>query len=364
MQTLGAYTGGRDNNFNLMRFVAAMMVIVSHSFVLATGDLHDEPWHTRLGITPGSLAVEIFFVASGYLVTASIYHRGNVLQFAIARGARIFPGLAVAVVSSTLLLGLVFSTLPFGEFISNRQTWSYLVRNIVLELPGGLSWSLPGVFDNHVSGNAVNGSLWTLVEEVRMYGLLALLWLGLRVLRVPPARWIGPVALGVAVIGYAWHFGSRGDETLTALPRLMALFFAGSTMYVWRDRIPASWALFGVLLAVTLLSALDRTAFGIVWLFTLPYLVLFLALVPGGPVREFNRFSDISYGLYIYAFPVQKAVVALWVGITPLALIGVSSLVTGLLAIASWRLVEHPALRLKDRFGPGARAGGVGLSRA
>ncbi len=349
MQTFGTYTGGRDNNFNLLRFTAALMVIVSHSFVLCTGNAHDEPWHTRLGITPGSLAVDMFFIASGYLVTASIWHRGSVPQFVWARVLRIYPGLAVAVISTTLVFGIFFSTFSFSEFLAQRDTWRYVVRNIALVIPGGLTWKLPGVFEDHVSGTAINGSLWTLPEEVRMYALLAATWFTIGLLRGSQRRLMGIVALAIVAAGFTWHFATRGDETLTATPRLMALFFTGAVFYIWRERIPATWPIFGSMLAATLLASIDRSVFSIVWLFTLPYLVLFFALVPAGPIRQFNRIGDYSYGLYIYAFPVQKIVIALLPAIGPWTVTAIATPITLVLAIASWYLIEHPALRLKDR---------------
>lgn len=348
MQALGTYAVGRDNNFNLLRFVAAMMVLVSHSFALATGKASAEPWHDQLGITPGSLAVDIFFVASGFLVTASLCLRGSVRQFILARALRIYPGLAVAVVSTTLVFGLFFSTLAFSDFIVQRDTWRYLIRNIVLLLPGGITWQLPGVFENHISGTAVNGSLWTLPEEVRVYLVLCAAWVGIGFFRGSQHRLIGLAALALAIAGLAWHFGTRGDASLTGAPRLMAMFFAGSAIYAWRNFIPASWPLFAGLLAVTLMATWDREVFGVVWLFTLPYLVLFFALVPAGPIRGFNRIGDYSYGLYIYAFPVQKIVVDLDPGIGAYEVMFWSALVTMGLAVASWYLVEERALRLKE----------------
>jgi peptidoglycan/LPS O-acetylase OafA/YrhL len=348
MRTLGSYTGNHDNNFNLMRALAAFAVIVSHSFVFRSGVADHEPWHAALGITPGSLAVDVFFIASGFLVTASLVHRGSVLQFVKARALRIYPALFVAVLSTTLFLGFFFGRLPFQEFVAAWDTVRYVVRNIVLVIPGGITWSVPGVFENHPSGPPINGSLWTLVEEVRMYGLLALTWLVLKLSGASPRRWIGPAALALVALGLVWHFATRGDSQLTAMPRLMAFFFAGSALYHWRDRIPASWPLFFACLAAMLLSALDRTAFGIVWPFALPYTVLFLALVPAGPIRQFNRVGDYSYGLYIYACPVQKVFVLLIPGIGPWMLTLVAGAVTLVLAVASWYLIEEPALRLKD----------------
>lgn len=349
MQLLGAYIGGRDNNFNLLRFTAAFMVLFSHSFALSTGDANTEPLRAWLAMTPGSIAVDIFFVASGFLVTGSLMARQNVLQFLVARALRIYPGLIVAVLLTTLVVGLFFSTYAFSEFITLRETWSYMFHNMTLVAPRGILFSLPGAFSSVPWAGVVNGSLWTLPYEVRMYALLAVVWVVLSLL-LKGARqvWAGRVSILIAVAALAWHFGSRGDSQITAGPQLTAMFFIGSAMYAYRNRIPMSWPLFLAACGITAVAALDSATFFYSYMVTLPYMVMFVAYVPGGAIRGFNKIGDVSYGLYIYAFPVQQVSVALIPGIGPWELLAVSSAGTLALAFVSWHLIEKPALALKD----------------
>lgn len=348
MQLLSTYVGGRDNNFNLLRFTAAFLVLFSHSFALSTGDAKTEPLRAWLGMTPGSIAVDVFFITSGFLVTGSLLARGSVIQFLAARALRIYPGLIVAVLLTTLVVGLFFSTYSFGELLWMRDTWSHVFRNTTLISPRGISFHLPGSFPNLPWAQVVNGSLWTLPYEVRMYATLAVLWLALSFLKNDRRLWMGRASVLVALLALAWHFTTRGQSQLTAGPQLTAMFFIGSAMYAYKDRIPMVWGAFWVALAVTLLASLDQRVFFYFYMVTLPYMVMFLAFVPGGAVRRFNRMGDVSYGLYIYAWPVQQISVALIPGIGPWQLFAVSSVGTLLLAFLSWHVVEKPALALKD----------------
>jgi peptidoglycan/LPS O-acetylase OafA/YrhL len=95
-------------------------------------------------------------------------------------------------------------------------------------------------------------------------------------------------------------------------------------------------------------SIVNQNLFFVVYNLVLAYMLLFLAYVPSGFVRAYNRLGDYSYGLYIYAFPVQQTAVALFPGISPLRLILISAPITVALAALSWHLVEKRALRLKS----------------
>ena len=108
---LGAHVGNRDNNFTLIRFIAASLVLFSHSFALSVGTASAEPLHTSLHITFGQIAVDVFFLTSGFLVTASLLARGSIKTFAKARCLRIYPGLIVAVLLTTLVIGWRFTVL-------------------------------------------------------------------------------------------------------------------------------------------------------------------------------------------------------------------------------------------------------------
>jgi len=169
--TLADYAVGRDNNFNLMRFIAASLVLLSHSYAL-TGVAQD-PLLAVSGMDFGHLAVDIFFVTSGFLVTGSLIKRADVRAFAGARLLRIVPGLLVANVVTVFVIGAIFTSLPLLDYLGKKDLYRFVFDNTIL-VTGDLRWTLPGVFADNPIKDAVNGSLWTLPYEVELYGLLLL----------------------------------------------------------------------------------------------------------------------------------------------------------------------------------------------
>lgn len=345
MMPLSQYVEGRDNNFNLLRVVAAFLVLFSHSFPLSTGHVDSEPLRQWLGITPGSIAVDIFFVTSGFLVTGSLIKREGVRQFLWARALRIYPALWVAVALTTLAVGACFTSWHPLRFAQSVWTWEHVLRNSTLLF--GVSYQLPGAFEHVPYATAVNGSLWTLPYELRMYGLLALLWLGVRGLGLPVKNAFTPVVVAVALAGLCAHLAFPDPQWEAA--GLLYMFFVGGALYALRAHVPMSWPIFAVSVALIVLSAWATVGFVWAYALLLPYVVMFLALVPAGPIRRFNRLGDYSYGIYVYAFPVQQATMALRPGTGQMELLALSSAITLVLAVASWHWIEKRALALKER---------------
>jgi peptidoglycan/LPS O-acetylase OafA/YrhL len=172
---LASASGNRDNNFNLIRILAAIAVLISHCFVLSTGDPEAEPLRSELGMTLGSIAVDIFFVTSGFLVTASILRSRSIVDFTCARVLRIFPGLFAMLLLTVFLMGTALTTLPWLEYISSPGVYAYALK--CGSLVTGVSYLLPGVFSENPYRGAVNGSLWTMPYEIRMYAIVALGWI-------------------------------------------------------------------------------------------------------------------------------------------------------------------------------------------
>lgn len=344
---LSDYAGSRDNNFNLIRFIAAMLVLYSHSFSLATGMADAEPMRTTLGITWGSIAVDVFFVTSGFLITGSYLSRNNFWRFTWARVLRILPGLLIAVFFCVFVVGLAFTTLPVSEYLAHTQTWKYLIKNSVLLL--GIEYRLPGVFETLPWEYAVNGSLWTLPYEVKMYIILAAILLSLeRMVRKVPGllRWsLGAIACVAVLCNIANHYFEVVNENAT---HLFSMFFVGAAFFVWRDKIPMSSGFCALALLSLLVVMPHKEPFFITYLVLLPYLVLFAAFVPAGGIRRFNRLGDYSYGIYIYAFPVQQAVAAMVAGVSVAGMVALSAPLTLLLAFISWHLVEKRFMKLKS----------------
>lgn len=349
---LSHYTLGRDNNFNLLRLVAATLVLITHSFALSIGRGDAEPLRASLGTTLGAIAVDVFFVTSGFLVTGSLLYRRSLREFIAARFLRIYPALWVALALTVIVVGLFFTTLSLGTFLADKLTWKYLARNATLLT--NIVYLLPGAFVDVPMKDAVNGSLWTLPEEIKMYLILAGLWMLALLAKVNPARWVAVACVSLGVLGVCSTLVLfvRGTNTIdTTLVTLGAMFFAGAALRVLQERVVVSHPVALGLFAALLLSAtLDRTMFGVLYRLAAPYLVLYLALVPAGSIRRFNAFGDYSYGMYIYAFPVQQALAHVWRGINPYQMMAASFVITLALAAVSWHLIEERALALKGRL--------------
>lgn len=127
------------------------------------------------------------------------------------------------------------------------------------------------------------------------------------------------------------------------------MFFVGATFYVLREYIVLSSWLFWALVIGLLLAIGNQHVFFVVYVFSIAYILFYLAYVPSGLVRRYNQLGDYSYGIYIYAFPVQQSIAALIPGVSVSQMILISAATTILLAALSWHLLERQALSLKAR---------------
>ena len=340
---------GRDNNFNLIRLAAALAVIFSHSVGVLGLPPEREVFFERLGFSLAEMAVDAFFVTSGFLVTASLINRKSVIAFAWARALRIFPALWVMLVLTVFGLGPVLTSLSLTDYLASPATREYFFKCATLIT--GVRFSLPGIFETLPLKGEFNGSLWTLPVEVRLYVYLAAGWLLLSLtprLRDKAPLVIAPAALAVVL---ATVLSARGSHRpLNGADIRILMFIYGVTLYVLRDRIHVGRAIMAALIGCLAIASFNQTAFFIVYLLCLAPLVIHLAYVPGGRVRRFNRLGDYSYGVYIYAFPIQQTLATL---IHPLSLglmVALSSGSTLAVAVLSWRLIERRALAHKEDF--------------
>lgn len=344
--TLADFTQGRDNNFHLIRAVAALAVLVTHSFALTFGSVEAEPLYTTYGVTLGTFAVDIFFIVSGLLVAASLMLRQNLIEFFWARFLRIYPALWVMLLLTVFGLGLWFTRFSTWDYLTDRMTWSYLLKCGTLIL--GVAYQLPGVFEHNAFRLGVNGSLWSMPREIQMYVGLVVLWVCCGWAGARRLRLFQVFALVVLCVSGAHMIRQVFTEVHgSQLARLTFMFFSGVNFYLHRERVRLSGRLFAVLAVALLLSLWHREAFLLVYSLSLGYLVLYLAYVPAGFVRHFNGLSDYSYGTYIYAFPVQQSIAALAPGVGVWTMLGLSAVVTVCLAVMSWHWIEKPALDKK-----------------
>ena len=330
-----AWAGDR-NNFNLMRLVAAWLVIYGHAHAITGLPGHDGiAWLTQLRAA-GAVAVDMFFAVSGFLIAASL-ERNTVRGYLVSRGLRILPALLACVALTTLVLGPLLTTT--ADYFTQAQTWDYLLVNASLLLS---RFHLPGVFTGHPT-DVVNGSLWTLPNEARLYVLLLIAWLlGLLAPKRYTLLWLLAMVAGYAL---AWRYWPLPDH-IQKYGECAAFFTTGALLWVNRDRIRLSG---GVVVGSLACFALLR---GTTWSH-LPYfgLLTYGTLYLGLRVRLPRiRRHDLSYGLYLYGWPAQELAWMLPAGKSVAGNIVIATVIALACAAMSWWLVERPALRWKKRW--------------
>ena len=333
--TIGdAWTSGH-NHFNAIRLFAAWLVIYGHAWAITGtpgGDLLARATGFKFA---GAIAVDMFFVISGFLIAASL-QRNTVRGYLASRALRIVPALVVCVVLTVLVLGPLVTTST--EYWS-AQTWRYFWSNATL---WRAEYALPGVFDT-LPRTAANGSLWTLPIEARLYlALLGASLVGVLTARRYLLPWLLALGGGAA---FAW-WRAPLPEWLANDLWCVVCFITGTAAWLYRDRVRLTWMVVVALLVVAVV--LRGTP-----LFALPYfglvcygtLWLAFARVPAGFAHH-----DFSYGLYLYGWPAAQ-LVQTWSPGGPLHNVAWASVFAFALAVLSWFCIERPALRFKRAFG-------------
>ena len=323
----------RKNNFDFLRISAAFLVLISHQYALS--GLQEPGFNVSLG----SLGVMIFFSISGFLVSQSWRQDPHVFRFLLKRFLRIWPALAVVTFISAVVLGPILSTLSWRSYFLHPDFLEFF-NNLKLLV---IRYYLPGVFEGNIYPRAVNGSLWTIPLEVRCY-LYLLLLACIGITRKPVLFFLGTLLYGI----YFFVVAQKSSDYQS----YYGLFFLSG---VCLDLFRKQWeAKVFTLLGTALISSA-------VFYFSDASRVAFLCLIPAFSIvfgsrsitgfNNFGKFGDMSYGLYIYAFPVQQTVLSLvdknhsfWLALFAAACI------TMLCAFISWHLVERPALNLKSRL--------------
>ncbi len=336
MTFLGEKAVSRNNNFDFLRFFAAGYVIFFHTFELSGNRTGAFFGSFKLLFGNLNVGVSIFFIISGFLIIKSRLDNPSMFLYLKKRFLRIVPALA--------------ASLLFCIFIIGPAASSYGLKDYFLNLGPLMNHHLPRVFENNHLPNMINGSLWTLKVEAFAYIMVALLGF----MSIPRIRLFLALALPALIVIDLFYltspeYSSLRMGTIYVYPslRYVILFVAGSLFYLYRDKIPLSPYIFVPLLLATVFA--QHTVYSdAVSILSLPYVVLYFAY-SDVPLNRFGRYGDFSYGLYIYAFPIQQTLLHFWGGgMSNQALFFVSFMVTLFLAVLSWKYIEKPCLGLKN----------------
>ena len=347
------------NNLTALRWFAACLVLYGHAFVFLG---LPEPLFLQW-VPMGPLGVYIFFAISGYLVAQSWQRDPSVPRFLAKRALRIFPGLLVCTLLSVLVLGPWLTTLDMATYWRNEHTLGYFT-NLALYM----TYHLPGVFAQNKLPHAVNGSLWSLPVEFFMYLLLAILGLcsawysktnsASQSIQEPSkfSQWLS-VVVAVCMMGLTalWAWPSTDAwviyrTDLRQIPLCGVYFMVGASLFQFK--LNKYFNLSNVVLAVVLWLCLSREPqiFAMASWVVVPFVVLAFGLGRHTWLSHWHE-RDYSYGIYIYAFPVQQTWVSFWPQIPLWAYLLCTFVTTVALAALSWHFVERPSLKIKPFSG-------------
>lgn len=339
-----AAAGNRPAGFDYMRLLLSTLVIVSHAVGVAYGVAETLRVFGGALRPAVALILPMFFALSGFLVAGSLERCRSLISFLGLRLIRLVPALAVETFAAAIVIGAIFTTLPLSEYFS-----SPLFRRYFLNIVGVVQFVLPGVFQGNPWSGLVNGQLWTLPWELYCYLIIAgITALGL--LRRDGVA-LATILIVNAVFFVLYVLVRRHQPGVTVSgPVLILCFLYGIGFYLLRRRIPWSGGLFALSLAAALLGL---GVHGGDYLIALPcaYLTAFLGLTR--PPRTWLVSSgDYSYGLFLYGFPIQQAVVATFGagGQSWWANAAISWCLAFALAFLSWHLVEKNAMKLRPRL--------------
>ncbi|MDO5628051.1 MAG: acyltransferase [Mobilicoccus sp.] len=348
--TLESTFDPRHNSLTMMRLALATLVAVSHAMVIGFG--HQPTFHTdpRLGSTTmGDLAVDGFFVISGFLVTMSFLRLPSIGRYLWHRSVRIFPAFYACLILTALVVAPIVAALEGRPALSVfPESLTFITHNAALHM---FRFDVAGLPVGTENPGVINGALWTLYYEFVCY-------LGVIVLGVIGAlkrrAWLLLAAIGVLWAANIVHTTGLVELPAWQMRRLTFLFLLGTAGYVYArhvriGRVAALVSLIVVAVAVTTLPdyrALAAPAFAYLCLWAMVRLPF-----------TWNPRTDLSYGMYIFHWPVAVILALLGAGGLGLVpFVAVVVLGTGLVALVSWHLIESPALSRKAMVAPWSRS--------
>lgn len=332
----------RQNNFDFLRLMFAMFVVITHSYFFcgnADSDLLSQLTHGQT--TFSYIGVRGFFIISGYLIFLSMQRSSTWQSYYWKRFLRLFPGLAVMLLL-TVCLGIFVYDNSLKSYMLNKTVWTYLPNNLSLY---NLQFGISGV----LNGDAINGSLWTIRYEFSLYVLVSLLFFVRNRGMLPRQLLIAAFLVLMFVKFFLFQTqGSWGYEIGNSNSLNLALFFiSGSVLAAFEIEKFKFKTILLIISGIILALSFCFTIFSISQFIFFPISIIIIGISSTRYIHSLSdKFGDFSYGIYIYSYPVQIVLVHFF-DFNYTQLIGVTLILSITLGYLSWNLIEKKALEFK-----------------
>lgn len=346
MRTLADILPSDLNNFTLVRLGAASAVIASHAY-FQTGNVEPLAQVTKFDL--GDHAVNVFFVLSGLTVAASLARRRDLWAYGRARLLRIFPGFLMCVMVVTFLLGPLTTSLHPRDYFASPDTALYLLNTGVFLKAGA---SLPGVFSALPEAGIVNAPVWTIKYELLAYVLLAALFAATSFRR--PSLRASVVAILALLAAFEYAGFDGGSLSAHNGLEFVFCFMLGVALYAFRNEVVLDWRI-GIAAALALAATIGTHFECLAFSAMAALVVLAAGAIPLGRARALANANDISFGTYLYGWPIAQSLLLISPGLAPGQLLALTLPIAWFAGLISWFLIERPIMAFGRHQGAGSR---------
>ncbi len=334
----------QHNNYNILRLLAAIFITFSHSFdLLKLSDKEPLNLVSHQVVQFSFIGLCIFFSCSGYLIAKSASTSVSFKNYIWKRFLRIQPLLIVWCLVAIFIVGFLFTSLSTTNYFTNKDTWAYLKTVLPVF---GIRFTLPEVFSNNIAENGVNGSLWTLVIEERLYLFIALVFL----FRSSAKAFFISIIVLLNIVYYISTTSLEGSflSGLNTSSSFYSIIFLNASLLYFL-KIEFSKSISALLVCSSILLVGSFLGLDFLKVIAIPIFIIAISQIKS-ITNKVGKYGDFTYGIYIFSFPVQQILIATKCVSNPFALFFYTMLIVLPLAIISWHLLEKKMMGLKNKY--------------
>lgn len=295
----------KNNNVNLIKFIAAILVVFSHSFAIAKNDIDFLGLYSKEYITLGAVGVSIFFTLSGYFITNSLIKNGD-KDFIKKRFKKIFPPLWIVVFITIFILGPLLTTTSLSNYFTNKKTFLYLLNALMIPYH-----SLPGVFSNNIFGDTINGALWTLIVEFLCYIFILIIYK----IKLLKKNKYYVVFIILIILSFICSLLFKNINFVYSMIRPFQIFNVGVLLYLYQEnKINKNLFISSFIFGLACIIINTPYSFDAFLVFSLPIMLMFLCLNIKQTNELISNLGIFSYEMYLIGFPIQQTITYLFGG--------------------------------------------------